>query len=228
VTACIERQAFDSDAFGIPFHRVVRFDPDGVVGETKRLEAAGPHVIDAKLPAEDLENAFLLQRAGFRRICTQFELVHDLEEPLSRAIGIEFSDRLELPDELLWEHARNFVYDRFSMDPLLPPEGGRTLYRRWIGNSLTGRRRVVHDGRNFCTYAEGDGRVSIDLVSVLDGGRGIGSRLMAALVGLARERGAGSIVVVTECENRPAWSLYLKCGFRVSRFMSVFHKVGLG
>lgn len=30
----------------------------------------------------------------------------------------------------------------------------RTLYRRWIGNSLYGRKRVAHDGKDFCTYAE--------------------------------------------------------------------------
>jgi len=30
---------------------------------------------------------------------------------------------------------------------------------------------------------------------------------------------------VTECENRPAWRLYLRSGFEPARFTSVFHKV---
>lgn len=91
---------------------------------------------------------------------------------------------------------------------------------------LAGRRRVALDGTNFCTYAEVERAVSIDLVSVLEGGRGIGSRMLAALVDRSRERGLRSITVVAECENRPA-RLYLKVGFRPSRFTTVPHKVSL-
>jgi hypothetical protein len=68
--------------------------------------------------------------------------------------GGEFSDALAVPDDVLWRHAGNFRSDRFSQDPLLPEEGVRTLYRRWIGDSLSGRKRVAHDGKDFCTYAE--------------------------------------------------------------------------
>lgn len=220
----LERQAFDSEAFGFPWYRVVDVAAPALAAEVAGLESAGPYAIDAKLPAEALDQARLLQGLGFRRICTQFELRHPLAA--TQAVpGVEFSDQLALPDDLLWRHAGNFTSDRFSQDPLLPEQGVRTLYRRWIGNSLAGRKRVAHDGRNFCTYAERPDGWSIDLVSVLDPGRGIGARILAALVARAGGRGAPSFSVVTECENRAAWRLYLKSGFAPARFVSVFHKV---
>jgi len=231
--AALARQAFDSDALGFPWYRVVDVAAAGLAAAVADLERrGGPYGIDAKLPAEALDEARLLQGLGFRRVCTQFELRHALE-PAGAGAGaapaggpaVELSDSLALPDDVLWSHARNFRFDRFSQDPLLPDEGVRTLYRRWIGNSLGGRKRVAHDGRNFCTYAERPDGWSIDLVSVLDAGRGIGTRIVGALVAHARERGAPSLSVVTECENRAAWRLYLRCGFAPARFVTVFHKV---
>lgn len=228
----LERQAFDSDAFGFPWYRLVCPDAQGLEVEVEGLAAAGPHAIDAKLPAEALGPARRLLALGFRRICTQLELVHPLGSApangrpnLPPVTAIEISDSLVLPEELLGRHARNFAYDRFSQDPLLPEAGVRTLYRRWIGNSLSGRKLVVHDGRNFCTYAEREGTWSIDLVSVLDAGRGVGTGLLAALVERGRAGRARSLTVVTECENRSAWRLYLRSGFEPARFTSVFHKV---
>lgn len=232
-SGALERQAFDSDAFGFAWYRVVDVAAAGLAAEVAALERRGdPHAIDAKLPAEALDEARLLQDLGFRRVCTQFELLHPLAgaeagtgaEPAG-APAIELSDSLALPDDVLWRHAHNFRFDRFSQDPLLPEAGVRTLYRRWIGNSLAGRKRVAHDGRNFCSYAERPDGWSIDLVSVLDAGRGIGLRIVSALVAHARTRGAPSLSVVTECENRPAWRLYLRSGFAPARFVTVFHKV---
>jgi GNAT superfamily N-acetyltransferase len=225
VSGPLERQAFDSDAFGIPWYRVVDVTAPALAAELERLESAGPHAIDAKLPAEALDHARLLQGLGFRRICTQFELKHPLAAATQAVTGVAFSDELALPDDLLWRHAGNFRSDRFSQDPLLPEDGVRTLYRRWIGNSLSGRKQVAHDGRNFCTYAERPSGWSIDLVSVLDPGQGVGTRLLAALIARAGDRGAPSFSVVTECENPAAWRLYLKSGFTPSCFVSVFHKV---
>ena len=99
------------------------------------------------------------------------------------------------------------------------------MYYRWIRNSLGGRKRVVHRGTGFCTFAEGETEVRLDLLSVLDSGAGIGKDLIVTLVGHCRSRGKRPIAVVTECENPRAWQLYQRTGFALHRFLSVFHYV---
>jgi GNAT superfamily N-acetyltransferase len=225
VSACIARQAFDSEMFGVPFYRVLRLDAQAIRRELAALSDTVPRIIDAKLPADDLVHAQLLLENGFRKTCMQFELVHDLSEPPPAPAKGEIADRLELPEEVRWEHARNFLYDRFSLDPLLPDEAVNRLYRNWITNSLSGRKRVVHDGSDFCSFSEKDDEISIDLLSVLCAGRGIGSGLLARLIEYGRDSRLGLVRVVTECENRPAWRLYLKSRFRVGDFRTVFHLV---
>jgi GNAT superfamily N-acetyltransferase len=225
VSACIEQQAFDTEAFGLPFHRIKRFDLSRLGDELDGLIQRAPIIIDATVPVDQRECTYFLMERGFRKICTQFELHHDLSGSPTRAPGARISDRIDISEECLAAHAENFVYDRFSLDPLIDHEGCKQLYCRWIRNSLGGRKQVVHVGDDFCTFAESDQRVEIDLVSVRRGGHGIGSNLIAALVHHVRERGLPAISVVTECENEPAWRLYMKCGFQVAMFRSVLHYV---
>ena len=100
------------------------------------------------------------------------------------------------------------------------------MYANWIRNSLTGgRKQVVHVGTDFCTLAVKDGIASIDLVSVLRHGRGIGRELVAGAVCWARERDAKELFVTTECENTRAWRLYMRAGFLPARFTAAFHLV---
>ncbi len=62
-----------------------------------------------------------------------------LERDLSGAIEgdseVPIADRLDLDDDTLWRHARNFSRDRFSLDPLLPAVGRHRLYYQWCSNS---------------------------------------------------------------------------------------------
>jgi GNAT superfamily N-acetyltransferase len=141
----------------------------------------------------------------------------------------EICSRLDLSEELLWRHARNFRYDRFSLDPLLPREGVTRLFYQWVRNSLTsGSKEIACCGPNFCTFRRQDeGYVAIDLVSVLDQGKGIGKALLARVLRAAVEKGAVGVHVTTECENYAAWNLYLKLGFLPTAFTSAFHLVRL-
>lgn len=224
VAPCIERMGFDSDAFALPFYRVQRIDRERLADEVENLKAApGPLVVDAKVAAEDIQSAQLLMLLGFRKICTQFTLVHRLLET-HPAKDVRIDRELVLEDATIWEHAGNFRYDRFSLDPLLPGDGRRRLYFKWIKNSLTGRTKLVaYLGQEFCSFSEGGEGVVIDLLSVLCPRRGIGARLMDAVTSYARLKGYKHVTVTTECENKPGWRLYLQRGFQVSGFVSVFH-----
>src|SRR5206468_2844905 len=139
--------------------------------------------------------------------------------------GADLADRLPLGNDELRAHAQNFTRDRFSQDPQLPREGIRRLYERWVRNSTTGRSHVLHVGRNIVTFSMARDLVRIDLLSVLEKRQGIGSRLVASLMDHARTIEARGISVVTECENEPSWGLFMRAGFRVERFHSVFHFV---
>ena len=222
---CILQQEFDTAAFGIPFYRVQRVDAAGLAAELAALAGSRPFIVDAKVPAEDLASTRTLMELGFRRVCMQIELVHPVGPHGEERGQSEISDRFELPEETLRAHARNFQNDRFNLDPLLPRQGIHELYYRWIRNSLGGRKRVVHRGTGFCTFAEGENEVRIDLLSVLESGAGIGKDLIVTLVSHCRNQGKRPIAVVTECENPRAWQLYQRTGFALHRFLSVFHYV---
>ena len=226
--ACLEFSQFDADAFGLPFYRVKTLDREQLALEIAGLPAAGGFAADAKAPAEDVGTARLLMGLGFRKVSMQIRLTHDLKiMPPDGGAGI--SSRLDLPEDALWRHARNFRYDRFNQDPLLPREGTARLFFQWTRNSLTqGRKEIVHRGSDFCTFSMNpDGHAAIDLISVLDHGKGIGKALVASTLHAASRRGATKLHVVTECENYPAWNLYLKTGFRPTAFIAAFHLVRL-
>jgi GNAT superfamily N-acetyltransferase len=155
----------------------------------------------------------------------QIVLKHDLGSVDERPSDTTVASRLDLPESALQQHAANFTFDRFSLDPMLPREGTRRLYANWVRNSLGGRKQIVHSGMNFCTLAIKDGTATIDLVSVLDHGRGIGRTLVAGATRYARDQGAKELFVTTECENTRAWNLYVRAGFVPAKFTSAFHLV---
>lgn len=222
----IERMEFDSAAFALPFYRVKRIDKERLPGTVEALAAVpGPLVIDAKVAADDIKSSGLLMNLGFRKVCTQFILTHALSET-SSPNGVVIDRTLLLDESIIWQHARNFRFDRFSLDPLLPADGRQRLYFKWIGNSMTlGKKLIAHLGEDFCSFSAGPEEVIIDLVSILRPRQGIGTKLVDATVEYAQSRGLKRVHVTTECENKAAWNLYLQRGFQVSGFVSVFHFV---
>ncbi len=225
-TPCLLRSEFDSRAFGFPFYRVARFDEAQVRAELSALSGEPSLAVDAKTPADDVIAQHGLMRLGFRKVCMQVVMEHGLggvEAPADREV--HFAARLDLDEDTLWAHARNFRRDRFSLDPLLPSAGRYQLYYQWLRNSLSGGREVAHIGAQVCTFSRQSDEIVIDLVSILQPRRGYGSRLMSAVVEHARQTGATRVRVTTECENTAGWSLYLKLGFLPARYNAVFHLV---
>jgi GNAT superfamily N-acetyltransferase len=227
LTQCLVPVDFDAQAFGFPFYRVIRFDQERLTRELDSLRDLRPVAADAKTAADDVTRTHTLLRLGFRKICMQIALERDPQGAAQGDPEVCITGRLDLDDDVLWRHARNFNRDRFSLDPLLPAEGRHRLYYQWLRNSLGGAKRVASLGPNLCTFShKGDG-VVIDLVSILQPRRGIGARIVSTVTAAAAAAGARSVRVVTECENTAAWSLYQKSGFKPVQYTSAFHLVRL-
>jgi len=218
---CIQQMAFDTNAFGFPFYRVVHFDEPALHHELDALHA--PAAIDAKCPAEDIATTHALMRLRFRKVCMQVTLRCDPQSHTDT--GVVIDDSLALDEHTLWQHARNFTADRFSLDPHLPTEGKQRLYFNWLSNSLSGSKKVAHIGPNLCTFSYRDDNAVIDLTSILEPRRGYGRQIIRSIQSAAGKYGAQSVIVSTECENRAAWNLYQACGFVPVRYTAAFHRV---
>ena len=224
---CLKRQAFDESAFQTPYYRVDSAELASLKEEIAALrQSSGRVIVDAKSPAEDLAAHRLLQTLGFAKVCMQIEL----RQPLTTAKPLDpeaaVADTVSWPAEVIDAHAKNFIFDRFSLDLRLPRAGHDRLYRAWIGNSLASPGiQVLSIGHNFVTFRTGDDGVRIDLLSVLEKGAGNGRRLLDSLCSWAQTAGQEHVTTITECENKAAVQLYLKCGFVPNDFQAVWHLV---
>jgi GNAT superfamily N-acetyltransferase len=219
---CLTKSEFDTRAFGFPYYRLTRPDFTVLPSELRALAIVGPFAADGKISAGDLHSTHELLRCGFRKICMQIKFYHRLEG-CTGGDGISVTDGLGLTEETIWRHARNFSRDRFSLDPFLPAAGRQRLYFEWLRNSLSGSKRVAYEGESICTFSHSDNEVVIDLLSILEPRRGIGTRLVLAVLAEAAAQNARGVRVVTECENAPAWGLYQKLGFSPVEYVSAFH-----
>ena len=223
---CVEFQQFDSDVFGCPFYRVTEFSPPDFEKDIRRLIRSPPIIIDAKIRADLIDLAESLLCIGFRKVCTQVELRHDLQMQGSPSGNAAIETRVEFSDEAVAAHAANFIFDRFALDVAIPREAHDRLYRRWIRNSLHGPdHKVVREGLDFITFREVGDSFKIDLVSVLDKGRGVATKLLNTIIAEAKLKEKRCVTATTECENFPSINTYLKIGFSFRTFHSIFHYV---
>jgi GNAT superfamily N-acetyltransferase len=221
---CLLRQDFDSAAFGRPFFRLTRFDPERLPAELAARAEDPDVMIDAKLPAEEIGQAALLQRLGFRKVSTQIALSRRVDGAEHGEDGARIGNRLALEPADIARHASNFIYDRFALDIAVDRAAHDAFYTRWIANSLSGARHRVADlPGGFATFRDEGDALRIDLLSVLDKGRGTGTALLRAILAHGGRLGRGRVDVVTECENRPAIQLYLSLGFQPVAFHTALH-----
>ena len=198
-------------------------DLEALAGKRRR----GQLFADAKLPSSDLAGARRLLESGFIKICVKIELHHDLRGPADdygmSAGAVIAVDRLPLSAADIEAHAANFVTSRFRQDPRIPEVRARRLYVRWVANSLSGRKRAVAIGRNFCSFEDDYGVRTIDLLSVLEKRRGHAKHLLSELLADARRTGLREVHAVTEVENAAALSTYRSVGFEMFGFFTCFH-----
>ena len=222
--ACLELLDFDSAAFGRPFYRMRRFDADRLPVELALRAMRTDVLVDAKLPAEDVDQSLFLQRLGFRKVSTQIALSRRVDGAELGEDEARISARLALEPDEIARHAANFVYDRFALDIAIDRAGHDAFFARWIENSLSGsRHRVADRPGGFLTFRDEGDALRIDLLSVLDKGKGVGRGLLRAVLAHGGRMGRKRVDVVTECENRPATRLYLSLGFVPTGFQSALH-----
>ena len=105
-----------------------------------------------------------------------------------------------------------------------------TLRERWGGELIVGRGRVWRpeelsglvavdasgERLGLATYAVSGAVAELVTLDALQAGVGVGSRLLDAVAGTARDAGARHLVVMTTNDNLPALRLYQRAGFRLT------------
>ena len=123
-------------------------------------------------------------------------------------------------------------YSRFRMDPEIPEEKFRELYRLWMENSVKHRiARAVFvvkvRGRiaGMVTAGEKNGRGDIGLLAVHPDfkGKGIGTALVKKADDFFYQHGQSHSQVVTQKKNIPALDLYKKRGYVVESVENFYH-----
>lgn len=123
-------------------------------------------------------------------------------------------------------------YSRFAVDPNFPKEKFVSLYKAWMHKSL--RKEIasevllIRDGDKIAgmvTLGEKNGRGDIGLIAV-DGfyrGRKYGETLVRAAQRWFAAHGYEYGQVVTQGKNRPACSLYTRCGYSIEQVENFYH-----
>jgi RimJ/RimL family protein N-acetyltransferase len=190
--------------------------------QLEQLALDNPIFADLKCPASDLSTADQALQRSFRKICTQTELTHPLTH-VQPAQHATLAPSLALTPEQRRAHSEHFASSRFRQDPNIPYDVANDLYEAWIANSLNGSKRLAVSGVNFCSFEDRHRARHIDLLSVLDKGRGHASDLLRAVVSDAKSCNLDEVVVTTETENELALKTYRAAGFQFKSFTSVFH-----
>jgi dTDP-4-amino-4,6-dideoxy-D-galactose acyltransferase len=127
------------------------------------------------------------------------------------------------------------TYSRFRLDPRIPEESFERLYETWIVRSvlgdladavlIAGRGTGRDDPAGLITVSLAGGEGSIGLIAVDESarGQGVGSNLIHAAHRWLLGRGARSVKVVTQLDNRKACRLYEKCGYTHAELLHVYH-----
>jgi dTDP-4-amino-4,6-dideoxy-D-galactose acyltransferase len=123
---------------------------------------------------------------------------------------------------------------RFFFDERFDRAAAADLYRRWLRASLAGELAdlayVAEAGGEPAGYITGrtdpaTATVAIGLLGLAERarGKGLGTRLVAALLAGASGAGAERITVVTQGRNVQAQRLYQRAGFRTERVELWYH-----
>ena len=137
-----------------------------------------------------------------------------------------FATRLSAPlEELAYASG---VYSRFALDPRLAPFF-RPMYRLWLEKELANGKVFVWpdaaapQGMATISVRDGEGKIGLVAVDAESRGKGIASRLMAAVDAWLQEQGVGVCEVATQGKNLPAQALYRKAGFFCCDQQDVWH-----
>lgn len=198
--------------------------------QAARKAAVG--LVSCRIDAGECERARELGRAGFRSVgrLVTFRLVLDGSGDTVPTVGIR--DQRDGDVAACGEIARvSFSTDRFHADPAFPDAVADDLKAAWVANAFAGRADHIlvceHVGRvagfNLCLWRTPFAIIDLIAVAGHARGHGLGAGLIAAMAGLARERGLEAIEAGTQDNNGPACALYRRLGFAPVRTRIDFH-----
>ena len=225
-TQAFTLQQFDSDIFECPYYRLNGSNIAEIKSEFYALPSKHPWIADAKISSSNKSLDLCLQELGFRKVCMQVQLKLTVDSPVFSSEGVDIQTSVNLNNDLIKQHVKNFIYDRFTLDFQMPSDKRNLLYERWIRNSLQNPDYPkAIQGTNFISTKKTGKTLKLDLSSVLEHGKGIGSRLLDALKNYAHSQELSEMTVITECENINAVQFYIANGFKIDQFLTCFHYI---
>jgi hypothetical protein len=217
---------FDSNIFKKPCYRITTENFEYIQSALLNFEFKKNIFIDAKVNAANKFLDIYLKNFGFHKVCMQVKLIFDINQNSSNFKSKYCTESINLSDEKIKLHCDNFYYDRFSLDPRISKVDRDNLYSSWIRNSLSNESIIkAAIAENFISFKLDGDILKLDLSSVLDQGKGIGTLLLSDVVAYGAENNFKQVSVMTETENISAVRFYLQNGFHLDSFYSCFHYI---
>lgn len=191
----------------------------------------GPAMLQARVPAADVETARALCAEGFYPVDMALTLRRDAGAGPPPALPVRPA-RADERDAVGDLSGRAMTTSRFSLDPGIPEAVAGRVKREWASNCVAGLRGVgvtvvEREGQlaGFLAALDAGGVRVIDLVAVdpAHQGRGVGRALVADFL-MRHGPSADGLAVTTQASNGPSLALYESMGFRLSGAAWALHR----
>ena len=216
---------FDSEVFGFPFFRLITdagnsLSRDLGILRNLNLPAFG---CDAKISSTDDSSLIQLQKEGFIHVCDQ--ITYDISPSSSTFMPeVKAVELMDMDAEEISFHADNFKDDRLSLDSRIPSASIKRFYTKWIANSFSFPGKTIYSLQSgLCITHLKQDVLKIDLVSVLEKRKGVGSRLIGHTLAQASQGKVPHVEVTTESHNKGAIKVYTRNGFQEKTRLSCLH-----
>lgn len=178
---------------------------------------------DAKVSSKDYSSIVHLKNYGFVHVCDQ--ITYDIFPYSSKfTTNIEVGELSSINQEEISLHANNFKNDRLSRDSRIPQETVKKFYSKWISNSFRSRKKSIYSlDSALCITQLKKNILKIDLLSVLNKRKGLGTQMIDHILAHASEVGFSSVEVTTEADNAGAIKVYTRNGFQEKKLSSCLH-----
>jgi hypothetical protein len=216
---------FDSEVFGFPFFRLIAdagnsLSRDLGILQKLNLPAFG---CDAKISSTDDSSLIQLKKEGFIHICDQ--ITYGISPANSTFLPeVKAVELMHMDAAAISFHADNFKDDRLSLDSRIPDATIKRFYTKWIANSFSFHDKTIYSLQSgLCITHLRQDVLKIDLVSVLEKRKGVGSRLIGHTLAQASQGKIPCIEVTTESHNKGAIKVYTRNGFQEKTRLSCLH-----
>ena len=216
---------FDSEVFGFPFFRLNTEARESLSRDLESLRNLDLPVFgcDAKVSGLDNSDVRYLQEEGFVHVCDQVTFEASPTDSDLRLDG-GVTELKNLEPMSIASHANNFKKDRLSLDSRIPSDTISRFYSKWIENSFSFPNKAVYALESgLCIPQLKKDILKIDLVSVLEKRKGVGTRLIGHILAQASEAKISRVEVTTESNNEGAINIYTRNGFREKARTSCLH-----